>query len=454
MRSRPLHMLLFFAITFVGQASYADEESEIVVGQTVMPVKRDAAMHSAPSPNAPPLTWWPGTCVLTVRGVTGEWLRTDRGWIIKSDVVRCDRAIAFFTDEIARSPSVFASSSRCVARMAANKRRPALDDARDAIRLDGSDALGFYCRGLTAARAGDIGTASADFRRATALDESFGPAYVDNAKTSLEKGDPRAAVADCDEAVRLAPSWAEPYFMRGFAREQMRSHQEAVVDLTESIRRDDLNGEAYRLRAIVRRKLGEREEAMRDINESIKRSPKFAQSYLLRALLWRDDGNKGRATDDARTAVRLAPDLEDGHGLLAALAYDGADYDGAMREFDNVIRLNPQCAMAYTARAMIWATCPDASRRDGEKALVSANIGCNLSNFQKPQHVDALAAAYAEVGDFASAVKWQRRVVELLAAEGASRASRAEQRDALQLYRKARPLRLKRVEFVFSMKVE
>ena len=454
MRSHSLHILLFFATTFVGRASYADEVSQIVVGQEVMPIKHDAIMRTAPSDDADVVAWRPGTCTLSVGEVRDDWLQTDRGWIMKSDIVPCERAVAFFTGEISRSPSVFAICSRARARLAAKEYQTALEDANEAVRLDGTDALGFFARGSAAAWMGEMDNASADFGRAIAMDNDFAAAYLNRGNTRLEKRDFPAAIADYDETIRLDANWAAPYFMRGLAREQMQAHQDAVVDLTESIRRDDLNGEAYRLRAIVRRKLGEREEAMRDIDESIKRSPKFAQSYLLRALLWRDAGNQGRATDDARTAVTLAPDLEDGHFLLGGLAYDGADYDGAMREFDNVIRLNPHRAMAYTARAMIWATCPDASRRDGPKALESANIGCNLSNFREPKHMAALAAAYAEIGDFASAVKWQLRVVDLLAAEGASRASRTEQEVDLRAYRNARRLRLNRVEFVISLEVE
>jgi tetratricopeptide (TPR) repeat protein len=44
--------------------------------------------------------------------------------------------------------------------------------------------------------------------------------------------------------------------------------------------------------------------------------------------------------------------------------------------------------------------------RDGKRAVELAKKACKLTNYQEPEFVHTLAVAYAEVGDFGSAIKW------------------------------------------------
>jgi hypothetical protein len=71
--------------------------------------------------------------------------------------------------------------------------------------------------------------------------------------------------------------------------------------------------------------------------------------------------------------------------------------------------------------------------RDGKKAVELALKSAELTNWKEPGIVDTVAAAYAEAGDFASAVKWQTTVVERL--------NRDDVRQHLKLYQQGKPLR-------------
>ena len=93
--------------------------------------------------------------------------------------------------------------------------------------------------------------------------------------------------------------------------------------------------------------------------------------------------------------------------------------------------------MPLLNRAWLWATCPAAKYRDGKRAVASATRACELRGWKDPYGLDTLAAAYAEAGDFAKAVVYQRVANDLYQGEQARR--KGEER--LALYKEGKPYR-------------
>jgi len=58
------------------------------------------------------------------------------------------------------------------------------------------------------------------------------------------------------------------------------------------------------------------------------------------------------------------------------------------------------------------STAPDDKVRDGKRALGAAKKACELTDHKNGGHLDTLAAAYAEVGEFARAVEWQEKALK------------------------------------------
>ena len=143
-----------------------------------------------------------------------------------------------------------------------------------------------------------------------------------------------------------------------------------------------------------------------------------------------------RALQDLDDAVRL--DGKDSRAYLSrsSLLSGQGKFREALQDLEQALLVNPNSAELLNARAWILATCPDQQLRDGKQAVEDAKISCDLLQWKNSNSLDTLAAAYAEVGDFAAALKWQEQAVA-----NAHAANRANLESRLQLYREGKSYR-------------
>ncbi len=143
-----------------------------------------------------------------------------------------------------------------------------------------------------------------------------------------------------------------------------------------------------------------------------------------------------RAAANPRTAVTPDPPLPEPTPERET-RLGSRNYARALADADELVRIYPDLVEAHEVSARIRATCPDAGYRDGKRAVASATRACELTNWKDTEALTFLSAAFAEAGDFAEAVKWQEKVVELTANFPHAQFSL----DRLALYKSGKPYR-------------
>jgi len=178
-------------------------------------------------------------------------------------------------------------------------------------------------------------------------------------------------------------------------------------------------------------------EAEAHYNEAIRLDPGYAEPRNNLGVVCLRQGKLVEAAAHYNEAIRLDPGYAGPHNNLGVVRFHQGKFAEAAAHYDEAIRLDPDYAELLNNLAMMLAACPEAKYRDGKKAVETATRACELTVWQQPGCLDTLAAAYAEAGDFDSAVTWQTRAIGLLMDE----TRQDDYRSRLVLYQAKKPYR-------------
>jgi tetratricopeptide (TPR) repeat protein len=216
---------------------------------------------------------------------------------------------------------------------------------------------------------------------------------------------------------------------------------EAIANFTTVIQFDPTNTLAILNRASAYRAKGEYENSIGDLNKYILLNPTNDLAFKNRAADFQAIGEIDKAISDWSEGLRLNP-----NDALAAIAFvmrgdcygRKQQFDASLKDYYQAIRVDSKCDSAWNALGWLRATCPVDSMRDGKEAVEAATKACEFSNWMKWRRVDTLAAAFAEVGDFQQAIKFQEQALGL---NGANEKERKEMESRLALYQAQKPFR-------------
>ena len=326
-----------------------------------------------------------------------------RALVEKANAVKLSEAVEIYDELIKANPDDGRFlTQRAAAWWARGERKKALADYDQAIKLGYDDAHAYTSRGLFHTAMGNMDAALKDFGTAIEKDETNEVPYINRAAVYMAQNKIDASLKDYDKAIELNPKRAD-YFQQ---------------------------------RAVAHKIKGDLDAALADFNKALELNPKHLPSLMGRGFVWYQQDKNKQAVEDFTAVIELDPNSAAAYNNRGFNQHRSGDDKAALADYSRAIELAPEYALAQQNKAWLLATSPDDSLRNGAEAIKAALTACDLTKYKNPADLKALAAAYAEAGQFELAIGWQEKAIE-----ASSPAEKSAEEKVLDLYRDKQPYR-------------
>ena len=230
-------------------------------------------------------------------------------------------------------------------------------------------------RGRTAFHFGDYQSAAREFRLAVEAEPESVPARVNLGSALGQLGDRIGAIHQFRRVLELAPENLAAHYNLGVLLRLEGAAEESLVHLEKAVELAPGDGAAWRELAAARARAGDPEAALEAYTRASGFLPYDAETRL--------------------GEVQLLVDL--------------GRYEEARQRLEDTYAVLPRDARVVNGYARFLAASPDASLRDGARAVELAEA--LVAAQSTAAHVETLAMALAEAGRCEEAAEWQRRMI-------------------------------------------
>jgi len=237
-------------------------------------------------------------------------------------------------------------------------------------------------------------------------------AYSSIGNIRWQSGRHDLAIPYFNKSIELKSDYAKSYNNRGNCYSEIKKYDLAVADYAKAIQLDPQYVTAYANRGSVYGETKQYELAVKDYNKALELNPNYAPAFYNRSLVHSRMGNFDLAIKDISVALEYKPDEP---GLLSARAgyhWKQGNLKQALSDYQATIELDSNKMPDLQRLAWLLSTAPDAEDRDGKQALEYAQQALRLPTGKNVDCLEALAAAYAEIGNYSEAVQWQAKAIE------------------------------------------
>jgi tetratricopeptide (TPR) repeat protein len=327
---------------------------------------------------------------------------------------------ALFGHALAVTPNNFlANENLGLARLKQGRVAEAIVHLSEAARLAPRNSEAQKDLGSALLEAGQFEEAIIHLRTALELKPGFAEAEHALGSALFKSGRMTDAIAHFRQALAASPDLAEAHNNLGDALRHGGQVDEAITHFQAALALQPDNAIACNNLGAALRQKGQLNEAITQFRKALALRPDSAETHnnLANAL-----GVKGQV-DEAilhfQTALRLQPNnatIRDNFGRVLLLS---GRVDEAVGEYRAALELQPADAEAWaTLHRVAWvlATCPEANRRNGSRAVELARQLDRLGGGTNATTLGTLAAAYAEAGSFDEAAASVQKALRLAVA--------------------------------------
>jgi len=287
---------------------------------------------------------------------------------------------------------------------------------------------------------GNVDEAIRDFRKALELWPNQSKDHNNLGKALVQKGRIAEAMDHFQTALRVSPEDPDTESNIGAASLQQGDADEAISHLRRAVEKWPRHAQGHINLGNALLQNREIDAAIAEYEKTLALPFDHAESHYSIGTALRQKGDVEEAIVHYRKALELRPDYANAHNNLGNALRQQGRTEEAVHEYEAALKSEPDSILAGNNLAWILATSPNASVRDGAKAVQLAQQANRLSGGSDPIILHTLAAAYAENRQFSEAVNAAQRALELADANGV--ASLAESlRSKLALYQAETPYR-------------
>ena len=298
----------------------------------------------------------------------------------------------------------------------------------------------------------DFKEAVADLDRAIELAPGDAATHVLRGAVLMEMDQHEEALKSFDRAIEINPKLTAALQHRGEVYERLGNLPRALEQLDLAIRQQPESVLTLLQRARLRLLAEDWDGAIADADRILKARPDTIAAHLFRAEALAGADRLGEAILQMERLTNQIPEEPNIRLQLANYYVRRKQPRRAIETYSEVIRREPENQLAWRGRAdaylnigqhreaihdfqqaldnygdeesvadpsllnnfaWVLATSPLSDVRDGGKAIELATKACELTQFNAPHILSTLAAAYAESGDFATAVEWSQKAVDI-----------------------------------------
>ena len=234
----------------------------------------------------------------------------------------------------------------------------------------------------------------------------------------FQKGQIDDAIAHYRSALQIQPDWWDAEYNLGTALSAKGEVDEAILHSEKAVAMRPIDADAQVSLANLLFQKGRIDEAIAHYQKAITIRPEdfLARYGLGHALL--EKGELDSAIQACRSALLIRPLDADCHTTLAIALEEKGNPAEAIQHYNKALELAPKSIATLTNLAWLLATSQDASLRNGLKAVELATQADRLVGGTNALVLRTLAAAFAENGEFADAIRTARSAMQLARMHG------------------------------------
>lgn len=238
----------------------------------------------------------------------------------------------------------------------------------------------------------------------------------------------------------MKPDFAPAFCNLGYALLREGRAREAVPDYEKALELDPDYALAHNDLGHILLDSGKTDEAIAHFQRAIHVAPGFYEARFNLGEAFLKSGRLDDAAAQFAKALELRPNLPEAEYQLGNIYKREGRLGDAAAHYGAALKLRPNFVPACNQLAWLLAAAPDASLRNGAKAVELASFAEKLTEGRDAIVLGTLAAGYAEAGKFPEAIAAATRAQAMANAQTNAALARVLETQ-LNLYRSGSPVR-------------